>query len=109
MAMHYADLLANNHLAIDDALYAQLAQHFTDKAVVELGIWCAICVGFGRLTATWNIVEDLPHRFQSDGLAPAWGPDAWVSTRSVQPAGMPDSSRGVASTGACLRLAAPNG
>jgi AhpD family alkylhydroperoxidase len=81
VALLYADLLANNHLAIDDALYAQLAQHFSDKAVVELGTWCAICVGFGRLSATWNMVEDLPDRFKADGPAPVtpWGPDAWVT------------------------------
>lgn len=81
VALRYADLLATNHLAIGDAMYAELARHFDDKAVVELGTWCAICVGFGRLSATWNMVEDLPGRFQSVGQAPVtpWGPDAWVT------------------------------
>ncbi len=81
VALRYSDLLATNHLAIGDALYAELAQYFSDKEVVELGSWCAICVGFGRLSATWNMVEDLPERFQSVGDAPVtpWGPDAWVT------------------------------
>ena len=81
VALRYADLLATNHLAIGDALYAELAQHFSAKEIVELGSWCAICVGFGRLSATWNMVEDLPARFQAVGDAPVtpWGPDAWVT------------------------------
>jgi alkylhydroperoxidase family enzyme len=81
VALQYADLLANNHLAIGDAHYAELAEHFSEKEAVELGSWCAICIGFGRLSATWNMVEDLPERFQSGGDAPVtpWGPDAWVT------------------------------
>jgi AhpD family alkylhydroperoxidase len=85
VALRYADLMAHNHLAIGDALYAELAQHFPENAVIELGTWCAICVGFGRLSATWNMVEDLPGRFQSDGDSPVtpWGPDAWVTQASA--------------------------
>jgi AhpD family alkylhydroperoxidase len=81
VALHYADLLANNHLAIDDATYTELAQYFSEKEMVELGSWCAICIGFGRLSATWNMVEDLPSRFQAEPGAPVtpWGPDAWVT------------------------------
>ncbi|MEI7783913.1 MAG: carboxymuconolactone decarboxylase family protein [Betaproteobacteria bacterium] len=80
-ALRFADLMANNHLAIDDATYAELALHFNDKAVVELGSWCALCIGFGRLAATWNMVEDLPSRFQAQGDGPVtpWGPQAWVT------------------------------
>lgn len=81
VALRYADLMATNHLAIGDALYAELAQHFSEMEIVELGTWCAICVGFGRLSATWNMVEDLPERFRAEGDAPVtpWGPDAWVT------------------------------
>ena len=85
LALRYADLLANNHLAIGDELYAELAQHFSDKELVELGSWCALCIGFGRLSATWTMVEDLPARFQVDANAPVtpWGPDAWVTQNSA--------------------------
>lgn len=81
VALRYADLMANNHLAIGDELYAELARHFSDKEVVELGSWCALCIGFGRLSATWNMVEDLPERFRADAAATVtpWGPDAWTT------------------------------
>lgn len=81
LALRYADLMATNHLAIGDAMYAQLKEHFSEKELVELGSWCAICVGFGRLGATWDMVEDLPDRFQEHGEQPVtpWGPDAWVT------------------------------
>ena len=81
LALRYADLLATNHLAIDDAMYGQLKQLFSEKELVELGTWCAICVGFGRLSATWDMTEDLPERFRDDSDRPVtpWGPDAWVT------------------------------
>ncbi len=84
VALRYADLMANNHLAIDDAMYAQLKQHFSEKEIVELGMVCAMCVGYGRLAATWNMIEDLPKRFQEHGEKPVtpWGPDAWVTARA---------------------------
>jgi AhpD family alkylhydroperoxidase len=83
IALRYADLLANNHLAIDEAFYKQLKLHFSDKELVELGTVCAICIGFGRLSATWDMTEDLPERFRTQGDAPVtpWGPDAWVTQR----------------------------
>ena len=83
IALRYADLMATNHLAIDDALYAKLKEHFSQKEIVELGMQCAVCVGFGRLSATWNMVEDLPERFKAEGDKPVtpWGPDAWVTAR----------------------------
>ena len=88
VALRYADLMATNHLAIDDALYAKLKQHYSEKEIVELGFVCAVCVGFGRLSATWNMVEDLPERFKAEGDAPVtpWGPDAWVTQRVVEAA-----------------------
>jgi AhpD family alkylhydroperoxidase len=83
VALRYADLMATNHLAIDDAMYEKLKAHFSEKEIVELGMHCAVCVGFGRLSATWNMVEDLPERFQASGDKPVtpWGPDAWVTAR----------------------------
>lgn len=88
VALRYAQLLATDHLAIDDALHAQLSEHFDDKALVELGMFCAMCVGYGRLSATWAMVEDLPDRFQVEPSAKVtpWGPDAWVTARPRQPA-----------------------
>ena len=83
VALLYADLMATNHLAIDDALYSRLKAHFSQKQLVELGTVCAVCVGFGRLAATWDMTEDLPERFKARGAKPVtpWGPDAWVTQR----------------------------
>jgi alkylhydroperoxidase family enzyme len=81
VALHYADLLANNHLAIDDAFHDLLKTHFSEKALVELGMVCALCIGFGRLAASWDMTEDLPERFKAQGKDPItpWGPDAWTT------------------------------
>jgi AhpD family alkylhydroperoxidase len=77
-ALRYADLFATDHLAIDDAVYDGLREHFTEPEIVELGLHCALCVGMGRLAATWDVVDHLPERFQSRGVGPVapWGSDA---------------------------------
>lgn len=63
-AIAYGELLATDHLAIGDVVYDRLKRHFSEAEIVELGIWCAFCVGFGRLSATWDIVDDLPAAFR---------------------------------------------
>jgi len=63
-ALRFADLFATNHLAIDDAVYDDLRQHFTEGELVEIGLNCAIDVGVGRLTATWDVTDDLPDDFR---------------------------------------------
>jgi AhpD family alkylhydroperoxidase len=68
-ALTYADLFATNHLAIDDAAYDTLRRHFSEAEIVELGIWTAFCVGFGRLGATWNMVQELPKAFHDPAAA----------------------------------------
>ncbi len=85
VALRFADLLATNHLAINDSLYAELGRHFSEMEIVELGMFGALCVGFGRLSATWQMHEDLPERFQVSNDVPVtpWGPDAWTTARKV--------------------------
>lgn len=76
VAIRYGELMATDHLAIDDALHAELRQHFREAEVVELGMTCAFFVGFGRLAATWKMVEELPEAFrQAESVAP-WGQDS---------------------------------
>ena len=75
-AVRFADLFATNHLAIDDSVYDELRAHFTEDELVELGLHCAVAVGIGRLTATWDVVEDVPDAFRSDSDAPV---APWVS------------------------------
>jgi AhpD family alkylhydroperoxidase len=73
-ALRYADLFATNHLAIDDDVYDGLRQHLTEGELVELGMICALFVGFGRLTATWDVSDDLPSEYQRpyDEQATPW-------------------------------------
>jgi len=63
-ALGYADLFANNHFAIDDKVYDNLRKYFTEAEIVELGTFVASFVGFGRLAATFDMVEELPESFQ---------------------------------------------
>ena len=65
-ALRFADLFATNHLAIDDAVYDELRDHFSEDQLVALGLHCALCVGLGRLAATWHVVDDLPDEFRGD-------------------------------------------
>jgi len=63
-ALKFADKFANDHLSIDDAMYDELRRHYAESEIVELGLWVAFCVGFGRLGATWDMIEELPTNFQ---------------------------------------------
>ncbi|WNG91907.1 carboxymuconolactone decarboxylase family protein [Mycobacterium sp. ITM-2016-00318] len=81
-ALRFADLFATNHLAIDDAVYDDLRNHFSEDQLVALGMHCALCVGLGRLAATWHVVEDLPDVFRGESdtpLAP-WSADSVVAS-----------------------------
>jgi AhpD family alkylhydroperoxidase len=81
-AVHFADLFATAHLSIDDAVFDDLRCHFTEDELVELGVHCAYALGMGRLTATWDVTDDLPEAFRStpdSPLAP-WDSDGVVAT-----------------------------
>lgn len=70
IALQYADLFATNHLRIDDELFDSMRQHYSESQLVELGVWIAFCVGFGRLGAVWDMVEELPQAFQDKDGTP---------------------------------------
>lgn len=75
IAIRYGELMATNHLAIDDGVYDELSRYYSEEEIVELGMTVALFVGFGRLAATWHMVEELPPEFQaasSDTISP-WG------------------------------------
>jgi len=59
-------------------VYDGLREHFTEAEIVELGLNCALFVGMGRLAATWDVVDQLPERFQARDAGPVtpWGSDA---------------------------------
>jgi AhpD family alkylhydroperoxidase len=74
-ALRFADLFATNHLKIDDSVYDELRQYYTEGELVELGMNCALDVGIGRLAATWHVTDHLSDAFKDgDGkvLTP-WG------------------------------------
>ena len=72
-AIRFGELMATDHLAIGDAIYADLRRHFSEAQIVELGMTVAFFVGFGRLAATWNMVEELPPAFQTAETIAPWG------------------------------------
>ncbi len=75
VAIRYGELMATDHLAIDDAMYADLRAHFSEAQIVELGMTVAFFVGFGRLAATWHMVEELPEAFKTAETIAPWGAD----------------------------------
>ena len=72
VAVRYGELMATNHLAVDDEFHDRLAEHFSDEEIVELGLNIALFVGVGRLAATWHVVEDLPEAYRADGTVAPW-------------------------------------
>ncbi len=73
VAIRYGELMAADHLAIDDAMYQELRQHFSEAQIVELGMTVAFFVGFGRLAATYHMVEELPEAFRKAEKIAPWG------------------------------------
>ncbi|MCR9279987.1 MAG: carboxymuconolactone decarboxylase family protein [Pseudomonadaceae bacterium] len=75
-AVRYGELMATDHLSADDAVYDELRKYYSEAQIVELGMICAFFVGFGRLAATYHMVEELPAEFAADAtdepIAP-WG------------------------------------
>jgi AhpD family alkylhydroperoxidase len=57
-ALRYAELFAGDYLAIDEALFARLAQHFNTEQIVELNLYCALMLAGGRMTYVQRGYED---------------------------------------------------
>jgi len=76
-AIRYGELMATDHLSIDDHVYGELRKHFSEAQIVELGMTVAFFVGFGRLAATLHMVDELPEAFQTaQGRLAPWGEEA---------------------------------
>ena len=76
-AIEFGERMATDHLSIDDAFYDRLRRHFTEAEIVELATNVAFFVGFGRLTATWHMIEELPEPFQEEaGPVSPWGKES---------------------------------
>jgi AhpD family alkylhydroperoxidase len=70
-AIAYADISSTNHFAINDETFDALRKHFTEAEIVELGAFIAYFIGFGRLAAAWDMVEELPTSFQDKSVKAA--------------------------------------
>ena len=57
-ALRYAELFAGDYFAIDEALFARLAEHFTTEQIVELNLYCALMLAGGRMTYVQRGYED---------------------------------------------------
>ena len=64
-AIEFADFFATDHLAITDARFAALREHFDEAQTMELLLHLALYVGMGRLAATLDMTEELPAGFQA--------------------------------------------
>lgn len=73
VAIRFGELMATDHLSINDEIYAELGKHFSQAEIIELGMTCAFFVGFGRLAATLHMVEELPEAFKTAVAIAPWG------------------------------------
>jgi alkylhydroperoxidase family enzyme len=49
MALEYAEKMAVDHHAVDDAFFERLREQFDDAEILELGMMAGQYIGFGRL------------------------------------------------------------
>jgi AhpD family alkylhydroperoxidase len=63
-AIAYADISSTNHFAINDDTFAELRRHFSNAEIIELCMFIAYFIGFGRMGAALDMVEGLPDSFQ---------------------------------------------
>jgi AhpD family alkylhydroperoxidase len=72
-AIAYADIASTNHFAINDETFDELRRHFSEAEVLELGMFVAYFIGFGRLAASLDMIEELPSSFQDkSGKVAPW-------------------------------------
>lgn len=71
-ALAYADLAATDHFSIDDSTFHMLREHFTESQIIELGLFVASCIGFGRFGASLNMVDALPDTYKEGAEVAPW-------------------------------------
>jgi len=77
-ALRYAEISCLDHLSISEATFDDLRGYFTEAQIVELGMFIAFFIGFGRLSAAWDMIEELPEAFRNKEAAVVapWGEPA---------------------------------
>lgn len=71
-ALRLADLLATDHLAISDATFDDLRVHFSEPEIMEICLHIATFVGYGRMSAALDMVDDLPEDYQGTSVVAPW-------------------------------------
>ena len=71
-ALAFADLMATDHFAVDDAAFERLREHFDEGEIMELCFHCANYIGFGRMAMVLDMVEDLPEGLTRPGRVAPW-------------------------------------
>jgi alkylhydroperoxidase family enzyme len=56
-ALRFAHKFGTDHLSVDDDDKAALRRHFSDEQIVELGILCGLCLGYGRFSAICGLSD----------------------------------------------------
>jgi AhpD family alkylhydroperoxidase len=57
-ALRYADLFKQGEHAIDrEEVYQNLAEHFSDEEIIELGLFCAEVDGVGKFVKSLNVLS----------------------------------------------------
>jgi AhpD family alkylhydroperoxidase len=57
-ALHYAEMFKRGEHSIDrDEVYADLAKHFSDEEIIELGLFCAEVDGVGKFVKSLNVLS----------------------------------------------------
>lgn len=71
-ALDYADRLATDHLSISDETFDRLHEHFDDAQIMELCLHVGTFVGYGRMSASLDMIDDLPETYgnEVDRVAP---------------------------------------
>lgn len=58
LAAAFAEQYAIDHTAIDDKMWGQLKELFSDTEILELTMTCGFCVGIGRAFQVLDIAVD---------------------------------------------------
>ena len=48
-ALRFAELFAADHFSLDEGVFTELARHYSNEEIVELGLFAALMLGNGRL------------------------------------------------------------
>lgn len=62
-ALHFADLMATDHLGVNDDVFERLKHHFSEAELMDLSFQVATFVGYGRMGSALAMTDDLPEEY----------------------------------------------